>query len=226
MRGSFITLEGVEGSGKTLQVKLLKKFLTQRGFKVIITREPGNTRVGKIIRKILLSPQNKSLTAEAELFLYLADRAQHIEEVVRPYLEQGYIVIGDRFADATTAYQGYGRGFSLRLVEIMNRMATRGIMPDLTVILDIPVKLGLQRAVKKGIRGGDRMEREKVAFHRRVRAGYLEIARKAGSRVKMVPVKGPPDKIQAEIRRLVSFQLQRKRTRGKAGRTRQRKPAI
>lgn len=210
MRGRFITLEGVEGSGKSLQVKLLKKYLQGGGFKVIVTREPGNTRVGKIIRNILLDPGNVSLSGEAELFLYLADRAQHIKEVIEPHLKRGGIVVGDRFTDATVAYQGYGRRFPLRLVETMNKLATKGITPDLTIILDIPVKLGLSRAVKKGIRGGDRIEREKIAFHRRVRAGYMAIAGKARARVKVVKVKGAPGQVQAEIRQLVSVLMAKK----------------
>ena len=203
MKGRFITLEGTEGSGKSLQSKLLCRYLKKKGYKIVHTREPGNTSISKVIRKVLLDPKNKSLTDVTELFLYLADRSQHVEEIIQPNLKKGYIVVCDRFADATVAYQGYGRKLPLLLIYKLNLLATKGIKPDLTVILDIPLKTGLRRAIKVGPYAGDRIEREALAFHRRVHHGYLELAKKDPKRIKVVKVKGSVDEVQGEIRRLV-----------------------
>lgn len=203
MKGKLITLEGTEGSGKSLQARLLSKYLKKLGFKVIITREPGNTRIGKSIRKLLLDPENADLNYVTELFLYLADRAQHVKEVIEPYLKKGYIVICDRFIDATVAYQGYGRGLPLALINKLNRLAVRGIMPNLTIILDVPLRLGLKRAIGKGPIGGDRIEREKLQFHRDVRRGYMELAKKEPKRIKVIKGDGDIKSVQKKIQGLI-----------------------
>lgn len=204
MKGRFISLEGTEGSGKSLQSKLLCGYLRGKGIKVVHTREPGNTSISKAIRKVLLDPRNKSLTDITELFLYLADRSQHVEEIIEPDLKKGYIVVCDRFADATVAYQGYGRKLPLSLIYKLNLLATKGIKPDLTVILDIPLKTGLRRAFKVGPYAGDRIEREALAFHKRVRRGYLKLAKKEPKRIKVVKVKSRINDTQGEIRKLVN----------------------
>ena len=203
MKGKLITLEGTEGSGKSLQTKYLKEHLKNLGLKVMVTREPGSSKIGKSIRRMLLDPKNKSLCDEAELFLYLADRAQHVREIIKPYLEKGHIVICDRFMDATLAYQGYGRKLPLKLVREMNKLATGGIRPDLTIIFDIPVKIGLRRAARVGPWKGDRIEREKLKFHKDVRSGYMAIAKKEPKRVKVVKVNAKPKDIHNKIKMIL-----------------------
>lgn len=209
MRGKFVTFEGTEGSGKSLQARLLSRHLKKLGCKVIVTREPGNTYAGKFIRKLLLDPKNKSLDPVTELFLYLADRAQHTKEVIEPYLKKGYIVICDRFMDATVAYQGYGRKLPLGLIHKLNRLAVGGAKPDLTIILDIPVKTGLKRAIKVGPKGGDRIEREKLKFHRDVHYGYMRLAKKEPKRIKVIKVRGRINSTQEKIREIVLKRLTR-----------------
>lgn len=203
VKGRLITLEGTEGSGKSLQAKLLCRYLKRLGHKVIHTTEPGSTNIGKVIRKVLLDPSNKSLMDVTELFLYLADRSQHVEEIIQPNLKKGYIVVCDRFIDATAAYQGYGRKLPLTLIHRLNILATKGIKPDLTIVLDVPLEIGLRRAIKVGPYTGDRIEREAIAFHRRVRRGYLELARKEPKRIRVVKVRRSINEIQDRIRELV-----------------------
>lgn len=176
----FITFEGIEGCGKTTQVRLLVDFLTSRGHNVTVTREPGGCAIADQVRAILLDAENNALVPLAELLLYAAARAQHVEEVIRPALAAGGIVICDRFTDATVAYQGYGRSLDLDLVDRLNRIATGGIMPDLTVLLDCPEETGLARAMERinstaGARE-ERFEQESLRFHRAVRRGYLRLA--------------------------------------------------
>lgn len=176
----FITFEGIEGCGKTTQVRLLVDFLTSRGHNVTVTREPGGCAIADQVRAILLDAENNALVPLAELLLYAAARAQHVEEVIRPALAAGGIVICDRFTDATVAYQGYGRSLDLDLVDRLNRIATGGIMPDLTVLLDCPEETGLARAMGRinstaGARE-ERFEQESLRFHRAVRRGYLRLA--------------------------------------------------
>ncbi|NOX97975.1 MAG: dTMP kinase [Nitrospirae bacterium] len=180
MRGLFITLEGPEGSGKSTQARKLSRYLRKIGFGNIITQEPGGTKIGQKIRRILLSPTSKEMNAWTELFLYLAVRTQHVEEVIRPALSAGKIVISDRFTDATVAYQSYGRGLDRTLVNDLNRLAAREIKPDLTLLLDIEIPQGIKRARGKG--KGDRIEQEKIEFHQRVRNGYLKSAKEGKSR--------------------------------------------
>lgn len=203
MKGIFITFEGNEGSGKSVQTRLLAEYLKKEGYKVFVTREPGNTNIGLSIRKLLLDPKNKSLDMVTELFLYLADRAQHVKEVIEPYLKKGYIVICDRFMDATTAYQGYGRKLPIDLIHKLNKLATRGIVPHLTILLDVPVKVGLRRAIKVSQKGGDRMERQILKFHKDVYNGYHTLAKKEPRRFKVVKVRAKIEETHNEIKKVV-----------------------
>ena len=203
--GKFITFEGPEGSGKTTQIALLKQYLCKRGFSVLTTREPGGEKVAEKIRRILLSPQY-SLEPLAELFLYASSRIQHVEKVIRPALRKGKIVLSDRFCDATLAYQGYGRKLSREFIKKINRLSTGGLKPDITILLDIEARLGLKKArhIKKFSNSVDRIEKESLTFHRRVRQGYLKLAQKEPKRIKVVKVKKEIKETQAEIRKIVS----------------------
>lgn len=180
----FITFEGIEGCGKTTQIKRLVDRLSEFSIPCVLTLEPGGTRVGKDIRRILLDSRNHALSNLAELLLYAADRAQHVEEVVRPALDRKEWVLCDRFFDATTVYQGYVRGQDMALIKTLNEKASLGIWPDITFVLDCPVEIGLERARKRESsrngplgEGQDRFEREEKAFHEAVREGYLSLAR-------------------------------------------------
>lgn len=173
--GFFITFEGIEGSGKTTQAKLLAEHLRSKDYSVLLTREPGGTEISEKIRKILIDPENTAMVARTECLLYAASRAQHVEQKILPALAEGKIVISDRFADATLAYQGYGRGLSIEMLRQLNEIATGGLMPDLTFLMDLPAEVGLARARKRRHQL-DRLELEELDFHRRVRNGYLEIA--------------------------------------------------
>ncbi len=204
-RGKFITFEGPEGSGKTTQIELLKQYLSKKGNSVITTREPGGERIAEKIRRILLSPQF-SIEPVTELFLYAASRVQHVEKVIRPAIQKGKVVLCDRFADATMAYQSYGRKIPKEVVKAINKLATSGLKPDITILLDIDPDTGLKRArnVKGFYKGSvDRIERESLAFHRRVRQGYLKLAKAEPERIKVVKVRGKIKDTQARIREIV-----------------------
>ncbi len=204
-KGFFITFEGIEGCGKTTQARLLAEYIQNGGRRVVLTREPGGTAIGKRIREILLDPESKGIDSRAELLLYFADRAQHVAEVIEPALADGAVVICDRFADATAAYQGFGRGVDLELVADLNNTATNGLTPDFTLLMDLPVVEGLRRA---RIRNGDinharegRFEEEPDEFHEKVRQGYLTIASCETDRFKIIDASGTPEEVQAAIRK-------------------------
>ena len=204
-RGWFVTLEGIEGSGKSTQAAILAKLLRARGHNVIVTREPGGTRAGECIRSIFLDSE-VSLQSAAELLLVLADRAQHVNEKLRGALENGKIVISDRYSDSTVAYQGYGRGLDLKLVHELNRFASSGLTPDLTIVLDCPPEIGLERTkqrAERAARAHDRFEAEQLEFHRRVCDGFRTIARNEPARVVLLDSTREPGVVSADILRLV-----------------------
>lgn len=207
----FITFEGIEGCGKTTQITRLEKRLTELGIPLIRTLEPGGTDVGAGIRRILLDSRNSNMTPLAELILYAADRAQHVEEVIRPALERGSWVLCDRFSDATVAYQGYARRQDRDLVRYLNETATGGIRPDLTILLDCPVDVGIGRAVRRNAsgpdQGQDRFEREREAFHREVRSAYLELARNEPDRIVVVDAEGAVEEVEERIFRYIGPRL-------------------
>jgi dTMP kinase len=176
----FITFEGIEGCGKTTQMKLLSERLAENGYPVVVTREPGGCPIAFKIREILLDAANGAMVPLAELFLYAAARAQHVAEIIKPALDAGKIVLCDRFTDATVAYQGFGRQLDLPLIGELNRLATGQVEPQLTILIDCPVEIGLSRAISRieastGARE-ERFELESIQFHQRVRDGYLRLA--------------------------------------------------
>ncbi len=199
-RGVFISLEGPEGGGKSTHARRLAERLRAAGHAVLLTREPGGTPLGEDLRRLL--QHGGALCPEAELLLFLASRAQLVREVIRPALARGVHVICDRFADSTTAYQGYGRGLPLGPLLAMNRQAVAGLMPDLTLVLDIGVRAGQARLRGRRRQGGarrDRIERESRAFHERVRAGFLELARRSPRRLKVIPSGRPRRAVETAI---------------------------
>jgi dTMP kinase len=202
----FITFEGVEGSGKSTQAKLLAAWLKARGHRVAVTREPGGPGISEKIRKILLDARNHRMDSLAELLLLEASRAQHVAEVIAPALNQGQVVICDRFADSSTAYQGYGRKMDRGLVDRLNRIATGGVWPELTLVIDLPVDVGFKRAAGRK-RSFDRMESQERQFHLRVRSGFKALAHDEPARVKLLDGRFPPDVIQAAVRQLVLAKL-------------------
>jgi len=205
----FITLEGIEGSGKTTQICRLVKFFEARGIECIATRQPGGTLIGENIRSILLDPANSALEPLAELLLYMADRAQHINELIRPALKKGKTVICDRYFDATLVYQGFARGLSIELIGQLHQLLFDDLKPDVTLLLDLPPQVGLERAwqqLNNGQRSGDesRFEAEAVAFHEKVRAGYLELARLEPERFRIIDAAQTQNQVFAAMREIVS----------------------
>ena len=206
----FVTIEGGDGSGKSRHIRLLGEHLGSLGVSPLITREPGDTPMGKELRRLLVEGGPDSLSDETELFLILADRAQHVREVVRPAFEQGRLVVSDRYADSTLAYQGYGRGMDLDLLRRLNLVATGGTMPELTIILDCPVDMALARAAERldgGAARENRFEAEGITFQRRVREGFLELAEAEPSRCVVVPTDGPVMAAQERMRRIIDERL-------------------
>ncbi len=206
-RGLFITLEGPEGAGKTTQARLLHRKLRAR-YPVLYTREPGGTAIGERIRAILLDDSHTEMRPQTELLLFAASRAQFVAEVLEPALQEGRLVLSERYVDASVAYQGYGREVEVDLVRRVNAAATHGVMPDLTILLDIDPALGLRRARqaagKEGRQGhGDRLEQEALSFHTRVRAGFLAIAHEEPNRVRVVDGSRTQEVVSEEIIRLV-----------------------
>lgn len=205
----FISLEGIDGSGKTTQIGRLAKFLEDRGIECIATRQPGGTLIGENIRSILLDPANCALEPMAELLLYMADRAQHINALIRPGLQAGKTVVCDRYFDATVVYQGFARGLNLELIQQLHQILFDDLKPDVTLLLDLAPRVGLQRAwqqLNTGQRSGveSRFEAENVAFHEKVRAGYLELARLEPNRFRIVDAAQPQDQVFVAISKIVS----------------------
>jgi dTMP kinase len=199
----FITFEGIEGCGKTTQLERLAKRLREYGIPLTMTLEPGGTTIGKSIRQMLLDSRNTALSPLTELILYAADRAQHVEEVIKPALDQGNWVLCDRFFDATVSYQGAARGQDMKFIRMLNEKITQGIRPDITLLLDCPVEMGLDRALSRNKalshKGQDRFERERPDFHEAVRKGYLELARKENKRFVIIDATQTEDDVEKEI---------------------------
>jgi dTMP kinase len=191
----FITLEGIEGCGKSTQARLLAEAL---GPATVLTQEPGGTQIGRAIRALLLDRRHGGMLPMAELLLYYADRAQHVGERLRPALAQGRLVICDRYADSSIAYQGYGRGLPLDMVLAITQAATGGLKPDLTFLLDVPVEVGLSRVRQRGA-GRDRLEAEEVAFHERVRDGYLALVEREPERWLRIDALEPPERVAQRL---------------------------
>jgi dTMP kinase len=202
----FITFEGPDGSGKTTQARLLADHLRQAGFDVVLSREPGGTEIGDQIRAVLHDPDNAAMDARAEILLYSASRAQHVAQHIRPALAAGKILVSDRFADSTLAYQGYGRGLDLTMLRAITAFATGGLNPDLTLLIDISAQDGLQRR-QMGGNEWNRLDAEALDFHQRVRTGYLQLASLEPERWVVVDGARPPGQVHADIKALVDARL-------------------
>ena len=205
----FITLEGIEGSGKTTQISRLVELFEDRGIECVTTRQPGGTLIGENIRSILLDPANSALEPLAELLLYMADRAQHINELIRPALQNGKTVVCDRYFDATLVYQGFARGLNIELIGQLHQLLFDDLKPDVTLLLDLSPQVGLERAwqqLNTGQRSGNesRFESETVAFHEKVRAGYLELARLEPDRVRIIDAAQTQDQVFAAMSKVVA----------------------
>ena len=213
-RGWFISFEGIDGSGKTTQLKRLANKLKAQGHTVVVAQEPGGTRVGREIRRLLLDTANTDLGAIPELLLYFAARAQNIEQVILPALEAGSLVLCDRFTDATVAYQAYGRELGVEIVRRIEQVACQGLKPDLTILLDIDPETGLRRALdrnRKQIHDESRMERQNLAFYRRVQQGYRELSLAEPERIRQIDGRGPVDQVGAAVESAVASFLESRR---------------
>jgi len=203
MKSRFVTLEGIEGSGKTVVAGELQRALAAAGVDALLVREPGGTAVSEEVRRLLLDPARPEIVPRAELFLYLASRAQLVEEVIRPSLASGRSVICDRFMDASVAYQGWARGLGEELVERLNGLAVGAVLPDRTILLDCPVASGLARGParreREGVAARDRLEREAADFHERVREGYLRLAAREPARIVVVDASRPLEAVLGAV---------------------------
>ncbi len=207
MAGFFITFEGIEGSGKSTQMKLLTKKLKKMNYEVLFTKEPGGTKIGKKIRQILLDPIHHQMDDRTEILLYAADRSQHVVEKIIPAVEDGKIVISDRYIDSNIAYQGHGRRLDMKMVREINEWVIRDYWPDLTILLDLDVREGLKRARDlTPDKTGDRLERELIDFHKRVRDSYLKMADKE-ERFKIIDASRPPEEIFQDVLKAVKEEL-------------------
>ncbi len=220
MPGLFVTFEGGEGSGKTTQLQMLLTHLRAAGLDAIETRDPGGTPIGKHVRALLLDPAFGGMGATAELFLYEASRAQLVEEVIRPALAAGRLVLCDRFTDSTVAYQGYGRGLDLDLIAHLNGLAAGGVRPDLTFLLDLDPEQGLARATQRMrqlCQQHDRLEEEVLGFHQRVRTGYRAIAAAEPGRLVVLDASGSAADVADRVRRRMDVLLRSARPRSGSG---------
>jgi dTMP kinase len=211
-KGHFITFEGVEGSGKSFQIRRLERYLMRRSIPVLLTREPGGTEIGDGIRKLFLGQRAEGIEAWTELFLIEGARAQHLAEVVRPAIASGTTVLCDRFTDSTVAYQGYGRGLPLELIHELHALPALRPLPDLTLIFDLPVREGLARALGRNLRSARRsrearIDTESLPFHERVRRGFRSIAAQEPGRAVLIPASGAPAEIEEMVRHTVALRL-------------------
>ncbi|ERG68124.1 dTMP kinase [Exiguobacterium chiriqhucha] len=209
MKGMFITVEGPDGSGKTTQLQLLVRSLTEKGYEVVVTREPGGTKVGNSIREVLLSPEHDEMTPRVEMMLYAASRAQNIDQVIRPALKRGAIVVCDRFVDASIAYQGYGLQYDLNQILSLNEWATAGIKPDLTFLFDLPPDQASRRMKDRGQL--DRIESRDESFHQRVYDGFKKILEQHPDRMVRIDANATIEMIQDEV---LDITLERLNERG------------
>ena len=207
MRGVLIAFEGIEGSGKTTQAQLLYNFLKEKSIPCIFTQEPGGTEIGKQIRKILLDTKNNKMHAKTELLLYLANRCQHVYEMIMPELKKGSVIITDRFSDSSLAYQGKARDLSFKVVSRLNKFACFGLKPDMVILIDVTVQVGLERTKEKIL---DRLEQEAIKFHEQVREGYLQLAKKAAKRIRVFDGTKPIETLHEEINKFTVDFLQKK----------------
>ncbi len=208
----LITFEGIEGCGKSTQARLLYDWLQEMGNSVLITREPGSTFLGEKLRSILLNQDSGDISALSELFLYLADRSEHVKKVVQPALEQNKIVIIDRYVDSTLVYQGFGRGFDLSFLQQLNSLASSGFWPTITLLLDLSPQEGLKRAEKRNLQKGiqteeGRFESEEWYFHQNIRKGYLELAKQASERICVLDASDSVESVFANIKEYVQDKL-------------------
>lgn len=202
----FITLEGPEGSGKTLQLPKLADYLRQCGYDVLTTREPGGTYISEQIRTVLHNLENKEMNPRTEILLFQASRAQLVEQIIRPHLIKGGVVVSDRYADSTLAYQGFGHQIEIEPLRVLVTFATGGLKPDLTILLDVDVEIGLRRKELKG--EWNRLDAYNLEFHQRVRQGYLQLVRVEPERWEVIDASQAPTLVQNEIRQVVSERLQ------------------
>jgi dTMP kinase len=212
---NFITLEGPEGGGKTTHAKVLAKALKEKGFDVLLTREPGGSAIGDQIRQILMSLENTSMHPSTEFLLFSASRAQHVREIIKPHLDQGGLVVSDRYYHSSLAYQGYGHGLDLDALGHVTRFATADLTPDLILLLDLPVQDGLIRRREEG--DWNRLDAYEVEFHQRVREGYLSMAADDPARWLIVDAAAPMDEIQAELQSLVFHRLSNAKRKDQQG---------
>lgn len=203
----FITLEGPEGSGKSMQICKLAEFVREQGFEVLTTREPGGTFIGDQIREVIMRMDNTMMHPNTEILLFCAARAQIVTEVIMPNLEKGVVVISDRYGDSTLAYQGYGHGLDLKILKDILQFATGGLQPELTLLLDVDVDEGLNRKIKGGSEW-NRLDAQQVEFHRRVRTGYKEMAGAEPDRWQVINASNDPQTVQKDIRAVVLKKLE------------------
>lgn len=201
-KGLFITLEGADGCGKTTQLNLLKEYLTSRGYEIVVTREPGGKGLGEKLREILLNYDGE-VSDRCEAFLYLADRAQNIDTIIKPAINSGKIVLCDRHTDSSVAYQGYGREQNIDNINMLNELAVNGVHPDLTIVFDIDTETSMARVGAEK----DRLESAGIEFHKRVRNGYLEIAKKNPQRIKVVDASQTIEDVQRDVIKIVEWVL-------------------
>ncbi len=204
-RGLFVTVEGTDGSGKTTQITKMREHLTSMGCEVLLTREPGGTRISENIRSIILDPEYTEMSDTAELLLYSAARAQLVEQVIRPAIEKNVTVICDRYVDSFYAYQGFGRGIALDRLENVTNIAISGLMPDITFFLDLDPEIGLKRRMEST--GSDRIENELMDFHRKVYGGYRELAKRFPERIKTIDASRSEAEVWRDIRRQLEMTL-------------------
>jgi dTMP kinase len=202
----LITFEGIEGSGKSTQIKLVAEYLIEKKVSLIVTAEPSGTDIGRKIGRILFNREHYNMCAETEIFLFCAARAQHVREIIMPALKQNKVVLCDRFSDATYAYQGAGRGLDKKFIKLINDYSSMLLKPDLTLLFDLPVEIGLQRATERNNRlenpsSADRFEKENMDFHRRIREGYLSLLKNDPDRFRLIDANRDIDTIQEEVRR-------------------------